>query len=99
MSLWYNTCCKTILQETLQVSLSDKMEFKLQKILDENSKMMEAAYTLFKRETYTLPDLDPSWPEIFTNNITAPLPGLCLLVQTSVLFVSLRVDLPSICQH
>lgn len=43
VSLWNNTSCKTVLQKTLHVSLSDKMELKVQKIPDENSnKMVEA---------------------------------------------------------
>lgn len=52
----------------------------------------------FKREIYALPDLDPSWPAILTNNITASLPGLHLPLQTQVLSVFLCMDLLSICQ-
>lgn len=43
VSLWNGTCCKTVLQKILHVMLSDKIEFKLRKILDENSNKMGEA--------------------------------------------------------
>lgn len=53
-----NACCKTVLQKTLHVCLSDKMEFRLQKILDENSnKTMEATFGFLQER-----DLSPSRP-------------------------------------
>lgn len=83
VSLWNNTCCRTVLLKILHVCLADKMEFNRQKIPDENSKMVEANYGFLQERdlSSSRPFFCPSQPTMLIITLLILFLGFACLVK------------------